>query len=507
MGDGEQTWEQCKDRRGEGRESMVLSKKVQFVLGAVLASLVISAAVLSVVLTHKNSRAGEMREQGRTTLRRIERSLQSSKQKMTLLVQEAKMVRKRRRRSITKDDLRSLAESANELTRSLQDFAEVLTKSGFLTVVSRMNEDLKLYNRLLVDLEHIGLHVTSYILEKITSVEKLFSKNEKDLQVIDKINGQQVLFANAAILALEAARFKTEIIIAGESENNTRDELSELNNTNHQFDDGVIATNDIIELNTENQSIIPTSSTEGLTEDTTAINTEDTTAINTEDNTAINTEDTTAINTEDTTAINTEDTTAINMSTTENIAGVINATDMGQDESENDTMITMEVETTEVEFVDSTAQATAAATTEELDFEEEMRKMKKDILRRNEEARITEHIVPDINNELYEDIDKNSTQEMSTTDTVGGFLVEHQSDKQRRQQISAEQIENFVNMELSPEGSGDGLLESDYKELVNDNAIEDDHLYEVEGSGSGDDESIDDDYIDLMTMEEYMIIP
>jgi len=470
---------------------MVLSKKVQFVLGAVLASLVISAAVLSVVLTHKNSRAGEMREQGRTTLRRIERSLQSSKQKMTLLVQEAKMVRKRRRRSITKDDLRSLAESANELTRSLQDFAEVLTKSGFLTVVSRMNEDLKLYNRLLVDLEHIGLHVTSYILEKITSVEKLFSKNEKDLQVIDKINGQQVLFANAAILALEAARFKTEIIIAGESENNTRDELSELNNTNHQFDDGVIATNDIIELNTENQSIIPTSSTEGLTEDTTAINTEDTTAINTED----------------TTAINTEDTTAINMSTTENIAGVINATDMGQDESENDTMITMEVETTEVEFVDSTAQATAAATTEELDFEEEMRKMKKDILRRNEEARITEHIVPDINNELYEDIDKNSTQEMSTTDTVGGFLVEHQSDKQRRQQISAEQIENFVNMELSPEGSGDGLLESDYKELVNDNAIEDDHLYEVEGSGSGDDESIDDDYIDLMTMEEYMIIP
>jgi len=471
---------------------MVLSKKVQFVLGAVLASLVISAAVLSVVLTHKNSRAGEMREQGRTTLRRIERSLQSSKQKMTLLVQEAKMVRKRRRRSITKDDLRSLAESANELTRSLQDFAEVLTKSGFLTVVSRMNEDLKLYNRLLVDLEHIGLHVTSYILEKITSVEKLFSKNEKDLQVIDKINGQQVLFANAAILALEAARFKTEIIIAGESENNTRDELSELNNTNHQFDDGVIATNDIIELNTENQSIIPTSSTEGLTEDTTAINTEDTTAINTED----------------TTAINTEDTTAINIGTTDNIAGVTSATDMGQDESENDTMITIEVETTEVEFkVDSTAQAIAAATTEELDFEEEMRNMKKDILRRNEEARISEHIVPDINNESFEDVDESAKQEVSATETVGGFLVEHQSDKQRRQQISAEQIENFVNMELSPEGSGDGLLESDYKELVNDNAIEDDHLYEVEGSGSGDDESIDDDYIDLMTMEEYMIIP
>merc|ERR1712060_54407 len=288
------------------RVSMVLSKKVQFVLGAALASLLISAAVLSVVLTHKTSRAGEMKEEGRTTLRRIERSLQGSKQKMTLLVQEARVVRKGRKRSISKDDLRSLAESANELTRSLQDFAEVLTRSGFLTVVSRMNEDLKLYNRLLVDLEHIGLHVTSYILEKITSVEKLFSKNEKDLQVIDKINGQQVLFANAAILALEAARFKTEVIITGEFENNTRDELSEQDNTNHQSDEDIMVTNnDITELNTENQSIISTSLTDlgGLTEDTTAIN----------------------------------------IGTTDNIqAGVTNATDIGQDESENDTMIPIE---------------------------------------------------------------------------------------------------------------------------------------------------------------------
>ena len=86
---------------------MVLSKKTQFVLGAVLASLVISAAVLSTVLTHKTNRAGERKDEGRTSLRRIERSLQSSKEKMTVLVQEARKVRKRRKRSISKDDLRS----------------------------------------------------------------------------------------------------------------------------------------------------------------------------------------------------------------------------------------------------------------------------------------------------------------------------------------------------------------------------------------------------------------
>ena len=353
--------------------------------------------------------------------------------------------------------LRSLAESADELTRSLQDFAEVLTRSGFLTVVSRMNEDLKLYNRLLVDLEHIGLHVTSYILEKITSIEKLFSKNEKDLSVIDKINGQQVLFANAAILALEAARFKTEVLIGGDCENNTKDELSEQNNTDYQTDENII-TNDITELNTENQTIISDSSTVsgGFTEDTTAIN-------------------------------------------PDNMAGVTNATDIDQDQSENenDTLITTTVETVETEFSgDNTAQVTTAAVTEEISFEDEMRKMKRNILKRNEEARITEHVVPNINNEPYEDVDETLKED---TDTIGGFLVEHQADNQRRQQNSAEQIENFVSMELAQEGSGDGLLEG---ALINDNVIiDDDNLAAVEGSGG------DDDHMDFMTMEDYMIIP
>ena len=84
---------------------MVLSKKVQFVLGAVLASLVISAAVLSVVLSQKAARAEQLKAEGRTCLRRIERSLRNSIQKMTVLVQGSGVVSDRGKRSISKEDL------------------------------------------------------------------------------------------------------------------------------------------------------------------------------------------------------------------------------------------------------------------------------------------------------------------------------------------------------------------------------------------------------------------
>ena len=83
----------------------MLSRKTKFFLGGVLASLVISAAVLSVVFTSKSNRADQLETDGRNSLRNIDLSLQSSTQKMTMLVQERRVVRRRRR--ISRVDLRS----------------------------------------------------------------------------------------------------------------------------------------------------------------------------------------------------------------------------------------------------------------------------------------------------------------------------------------------------------------------------------------------------------------
>ena len=78
-----------------------------FVLGGVLASLVISAAVLSVVLADKTNKAAKLEAEGRSSLRNIEQSLQCSTQKMMMLVQEGRVLSNRRRRRISKVDLRS----------------------------------------------------------------------------------------------------------------------------------------------------------------------------------------------------------------------------------------------------------------------------------------------------------------------------------------------------------------------------------------------------------------
>ena len=83
----------------------MLSRKTKFFLGGVLASLVISAAVLSVVFTSKSNRAHQLEFDGRISLRNIDMSLQSSTQKMTMLVQEGRVVRRKRR--ISRVDLRS----------------------------------------------------------------------------------------------------------------------------------------------------------------------------------------------------------------------------------------------------------------------------------------------------------------------------------------------------------------------------------------------------------------
>lgn len=406
-----------------------------------------------------------------------------------------------------------MAESASELTRSLQEFAEVLTKSGFLTVISRINNDLKKYNKLLVDLETLGLHVTSNILEEITVIEKLFNKNEEDLQVINKINGQQISFANAAILALEEASSKTEAMLTEKFLNSSADELSERNETKHHTEDNIISSTDIIEENseiTDSDSNFITSFTQLEVAENPAMNTEDE-AMNNEDILQNNEDE--VINSEDV-AINPDtDDDRDNTITMANITGAFNDADI----SDNKAMATIQDVTTESEnsgdqeldiITEETVQEEEASTvTAELDFADEMRKMKKEALLRNEIEKNSSHLVPEIDDESHVDEDQLFKQELSGKETVGGFLLEHQSSEEQQHQVSEVEIHNFVNLEVSPEGSGDGLFEEDYNGIVNDKDIEYNTLEVAEGSGSGDYEDIGNDDVDYMTMEEYIIIP
>merc|ERR1712142_1142735 len=138
----------------------------------------------------------------------------------------------------------------------------------------------------------------------------------------------------------------------------------------------------------------------------------------------------------------------------------------------------------------------ATTVTAELDFADEMRKMKKEALLRNKIEKNSSHVVPEIEDESHGDEDQLFKHDLSGKETVGGFLLEHQSSEEQQHQISEVEIHNFVNLEVSPEGSGDGLFEEDYNGIANDKDIEYNTLEVAEGSGSGDYEDIGNDDVD-----------
>ena len=374
-----------------------------------------------------------------------------------------------------------------------------------------MNEDLKTYTKLLEDLEQLGLHISVILLDKIKSIENLFYKNDKDLQAVENISNQQTIFANAAILALETASSKTKALLAEHFENSDEYETSQ-NTTGHQLYDNATLVIDITEPNTitTQDTSIPTITGFDITR---AVGNESTMVslhvpselVGIPGNNARKEITTEEIITENDilnsyTNTNTEHITSTDIIAVQAVTNMM-IPEMSEEVAEYTELSGEQELNVSTEAVHGLLGVTTTdPTTTELDFAEEMRLMEHELLHRNNVTRISKHIVPDMNNELPEDVDEGNNIPVGI-DTIGGFIVENkQEEEDDREEAAMEIIQNFVDMEISTEESGDGFLETEYDGLINDT------IADFEGSGgSGEhDIRIENDYID---MEEYILVP
>ena len=138
--------------------------------------------------------------------------------------------------------------------------------------------------------------------------------------------------------------------------------------------------------------------------------------------------------------------------------------------------------------------STTDISTTEIDFAQEMVNIENEFLHGKDALNITGiHVDP------HEDL-------ISGNHTIGGFMIDEQISEEQKSQSDEEKIDNFVDMELSPQESGDGFLGIDYDGFVSEQDIgHDDTIVDLEGSGSGDHySSIEDEYL---AMDEYILIP
>jgi len=197
---------------------MGLTKKAKVLLAVIAVFVITTVIVVSLLVFTRHT---NIETEARNRLKNIDKSLQRSLEKMLDLVeQEEGRGTRRQERDINTIELRDLAQSVDQLTRSLSEFTEILNESKFPKIIARFQQDLLKYDQLLTEIQISGVEITSRILEQIKIQETAFNEDEADIFKIESISRKQAALIGPVILGIEAASNKTKEVLISEENNN-----------------------------------------------------------------------------------------------------------------------------------------------------------------------------------------------------------------------------------------------------------------------------------------------